>query len=90
MTWRGILILTSLLGAASVGAEAADEKTPAARCAELYDLYYHYVADPNHHHDGERQQAEYAKYGCSQGQTAEGLSVLEAILIRNRVVYPKE
>ena len=90
MTWRRILILAGLLGTASVGANAADIRTPAARCAELYELYYHYIADPNHHHDGEHQQAEYAKYRCSQGQTAEGLPVLEAILIRNLVAYPKE
>jgi hypothetical protein len=90
MTWRRILILVCLLGVASVGAEAADAKTPAARCAELYDLYYHYVDDANHHHDGERQQAEYAKYRCAQGNTAEGLPTLEAILTRNLVAYPKE
>src|SRR5471030_1244576 len=90
MTWRRILIMVCLLGVASVGAEAADAKTPAARCAALYDLYYNYVDEANHHHDGERQQAEYAKYSCEQGRTAEGLRALEAILTRNLVHYPKD
>jgi hypothetical protein len=90
MTWRRMMIPVCLLVTASVRAEAADARTPGARCAELYDLYYQYIDETNHHLDGERQRAEYAKYRCAQGKTAEGLPLLEAILTRNLVPYLKE
>lgn len=64
--------------------------TPADRCAELYAIYYHYVDEATHHNDGERMQAELAKYRCEIGQTAEGSRTLEMILTRNLVGYPKE
>ena len=88
---RRVFTLAGALIAAAVELSAAVEAaTPAARCAALYDLYYNYVDEANHHHDGERQQAEYAKYSCEQGRTAEGLRALEAILTRNLVHYPKD
>jgi hypothetical protein len=90
MTWRRMMIPVCLFVAASVCTEAADARTPAAQCAELYDLYYRYIDDINHHHDGERWKAEYAKYQCAEGNTADGLPLLEAILTRNLVPYPKE
>jgi hypothetical protein len=91
MTIRRVFILAGALIAAAMEPPAVVEAaTPAARCAMLYDLYYNYVDEANHHHDGERQQAEYAKYSCEQGRTAEGLRALEAILTRNLVHYPKD
>lgn len=89
MAWRHKLVPVVLSGAAALIVRSAQATTPEDRCAELYSIYFRYVWDREHHHDGEFARAELAKYRCDTGQTAEGLRILEEILTRNRVRYPE-
>jgi hypothetical protein len=90
MAWRHKLILVLLWGVTALTGRSVQAMTPEDRCAELYGIYYRYIADHNHHLDGDVARAELAKYRCENGQTADGLRTLEAILTRNRVRYPTE
>jgi hypothetical protein len=90
MAWRHKLVLVLLSGTAALIVRSAQATTPEDRCAELYNIYFRYVMDRDHHHDGEFARAELAKYRCDTGQTAEGLRTLEEILTRNLIHYPAE
>ena len=89
-TWRHGIALLALSGATVQAAGSAGAGTAEDRCDELYSQYRHYVAEYSHHNDGERVQAEFAKYSCDVGRTEDGIRTLEVILRRNLVNYPKE
>jgi hypothetical protein len=90
MISRHKLALVLLSSAAALIVRSAQATTPEARCGELYSLYFRYVVDRTHHMDGEVARADFAKYQCESGHTAEGLRTLEAILMRNLIRYPAE
>jgi hypothetical protein len=90
MALRHKLAPVLLAGVAALFVRLVQAKTPEDRCDELFDIYFHYVDDRNHHLDGEVARAEFAKYQCKSGHSAEGLRTLEAILMRNQIRYPTE
>jgi hypothetical protein len=90
MDLRHKLALVLLSAAAALIVRSAQARTPEDRCDELFSIYFRYVEDRTHHHDGEVARADFAKYQCETGRTAEGLRTLEAILTRNLIRYPTE
>ena len=86
MHFRAMALVVSAL----VGATSASAESPKERCATLFEIYYRYVFDVTHHHDGDMAKAELAKYRCDNGQVAEGQRALEEVLQRNGLNYPRE
>jgi hypothetical protein len=94
MTAGLICAAALLVGTPAVAQEPAAPEPlalpPAARCAELYRLYWEYVGDWVFYADGNRPAVELGLYHCQQGRLEEGSRALEAVLRRNKMPFPKE
>lgn len=62
---------------------------PVRQCTVLHDIYWEYVGDWVFYAAGERTSVELGFYRCQQGRLEEGRHMLEAVLRRNLVPFPR-